>query len=84
MLHHRSGWFGITSSDKGSTSPIIPSKNSSPESILRMDINVCLPQEDNTISDLEWIIKIPDHENINTDVCNAINQPMLFKKNTFP
>ena len=36
-------WFWITSSDRGSTSPIMPLKNSSPESIWRMNINSHFP-----------------------------------------
>ena len=34
-------------------------------------------------TDLQWIVKIPDLENIITDACNAIDQPMPFKENAF-
>jgi hypothetical protein len=34
-------------------------------------------------TDLGWIVKIPDLENIIMDACNAIDQLMLLKENTF-
>jgi hypothetical protein len=34
-------------------------------------------------TDLGWIVKIPDLENVIMDACNAIDQPMPLKKNTF-
>ena len=32
-------------------------------------------------TDLERIVKIPDLENVNTEACNAIDQPMPLKEN---
>jgi hypothetical protein len=74
-------WFRITSSDKGSTSPIISFKNSSPESSWRIERQCSFPRK-STHTDLEWIVKIPNLDNVIMDACNAIDQPMPFKENT--
>jgi hypothetical protein len=36
-----------------------------------------------TASDLEWIVKIPDLENVIMDACNAIDQRMPLEENIF-